>query len=159
VKSKRDVLTLAAALAVPLAVGGLAAWLTADNMRMYDVIIRPPLSPPAWLFPVVWTALYLLMGLASYLVYRSEASAFRKKRALKFYAAQLVVNFIWPLIFFRLERYLAAFFCLALLTLLVLICQVLFQHINKTSGRIFTAYLFWCIFALYLNFGVYLLNQ
>lgn len=150
---------LIGAVALPLAVGGLSAWLTKDGMKMYELMTKPPLSPPGWLFPVVWTVLYILMGLASYLVYMSDASDFRKRRALGFYAAQLAVNFLWPLFFFGIEMYLAAFVCLVVLAILVLICTVLFYHINKTAGWLLVPYLIWCIFALYLNFGVYILKQ
>lgn len=158
VKNKRNIVAFIVALAIPLAVGGLSAWLTAGDMVLYEFVRKPPLSPPGWLFPLVWTLLYILMGLASYLVYRSDASPFRKKRALWVYAAQLAVNFFWPLIFFGAEAYFAAFLWLVLLCLLVFSCAVLFYHIDKNAGWLLLPYLIWCIFALYLNFGVYLLN-
>ena len=158
-EKKGDVRAFIAAVILPLIVGGLSAWLTGDGIKMYALMIKPPLSPPGWLFPVVWTVLYILMGLASFRVYRSCASAYRKKRALGLYIIQLAVNFFWPLIFFGAGAYLAAFLWLALLCLLVFLCAVLFYHVDKTAGRLLCPYLFWCIFALYLNFGVYLLNK
>ena len=82
-------------LLIPLAVGGLAAALTMGSMSQYAALIQPPLSPPAWVFPVAWTILYLLMGLASWLVWRSGVPRAEKKRALTLYGVQLAVNFIW----------------------------------------------------------------
>ena len=157
-KESKNVVGLIAALALPLATGGLSAWLTKDGMRMYALMDKPPFSPPGWVFPAVWTVLYVLMGIASYLVCTSGASAFRRKRALTAYALQLAVNFLWPLLFFGLEMYLAAFICLLILTVFVFVCTVFFYHISKTAGWFFVPYLIWCIFALYLNFGTYLLN-
>ena len=100
---------LAVSLAAPLAVGGLAALITKDNMLMFEVIEKPPLAPPGWLFPVAWTILYILMGLASYRVWTSDARKAQKQTAGVYYALSLVFNFGWPIIFFNAEKYLAAF--------------------------------------------------
>ena len=86
---------------IPLAVGALAGWLIRDGMIYYKAMVMPLLSPPGWVFPVVWTLLYILMGIASCLVYCADASQPRKKRALILYGVQLIVTFIWPLLFFR----------------------------------------------------------
>ena len=116
------------------------------------------MSPPGWVFPVAWTVLYILMGLASYLVALSPASRDRRERALSIYALQLAVNFAWPVIFFKLSAYGAAFFWLLLLLALVLFTQLLFRHISSTAGKLLLPYLLWLLFALYLNLGVWLLN-
>lgn len=88
-------------LLIPLSVGALAGALTMGSMAQYAALAQPPLSPPGWVFPAVWTVLYLLMGLACYLIWTSEAPQAEKKRALTLYGAQLVLNFIWPLLFLR----------------------------------------------------------
>lgn len=132
--------------------------LTKDNMIMFDYVKKPPLSPPAWLFPVVWTLLYILMGIASYLVYSSHAPQKRKSSALTFYAAQLLFNFGWSIIFFNLGEYLFALVWLCILWLLILITAVLFFRINKKAGILLLPYLLWVSFAGYLNYGIYLLN-
>ena len=157
-KNKFKIIPLLISLAIPLAVGGLSAFLSGSSMTMYDSFVKPPLSPPGWVFPLAWTALYILMGLASWLVYTSGASPVRIQRSLSFYAVQLALNFFWPLIFFRLRMYLTAFLWLAVLWVLVLICTVLFRYIRKSAGQLFLPYLIWCSFALYLNLFVYLLN-
>ena len=149
---------LVPALLLPLAVGGLAALLTGSAMDSYSGVARPPLSPPGWVFPVAWTLLYILMDIASYIVASSSVSRERKERALCVYALQLAVNFAWPVIFFKLSAYGAAFFWLLLLLLLVLATELLFKHISKTAGKLLLPYLLWLLFALYLNLGVWILN-
>ncbi len=146
------------ALLLPLAAGGLAALLTGGAMDSYSQVQRPPLSPPGWVFPVVWSILYLLMGLASYLVLTAPVSGERKERALSFYALQLAVSFAWPVIFFKLSAYGWAFFWLLLLLLLALAAQLLFKHISAAAGKLLLPYLLWLFFALYLNLGVWILN-
>ena len=143
---------------LPLAVGALAAVLTRSGTEAFEYLKKPPLSPPAWLFPVAWTLLYALMGAASYLVCVSPASPARKKRALTVYGIQLAVNFFWPLLFFTLEAYLPAFLWLVLLWLLILLTVTMFRYISGTAGRLLVPYLLWVSFAGYLNLGIYLLN-
>ena len=84
-------------LCLPLAVGGLAAALTMGSMAQYSALPQPPLAPPPWVFPVAWTVLYLLMGLASRRIYRLHTA--ESRRALRLHYAQLGANFVWPLLF------------------------------------------------------------
>ena len=146
-------------LAVPLAVGGAAALLTRGGFRDFGALRQPPLSPPAWVFPAAWTALYIIMGIASYLVALSGKYPSRVERALTLYAVQLAMNFCWPLIFFGLQLYLAAFVWLVLLTLLVCLTALRFRYISKLAGLLMLPYVAWLAFAGYLNMGVYLLNR
>ena len=145
-------------VAVPLAVGALAGFLSRKGMESYQGMYKPLLAPPGWVFPVAWTILYVLMGVASYLVYSSAASPERIRRAMAAYALQLAANFIWPLIFFVLHAYLAAFIWLILLFALALVCALRFGYIDARAGKLMAPYLFWLFFAAYLNLGVYLLN-
>ena len=145
-------------LLVPLAAGGLGAWLAGGFGESYDAMYKPLLSPPGWVFPVVWTAQYLLMGYASWLVLMSEASEPRKRRALTVYAVQLGINLLWPLFFFRLGWTLFAFLWLLLLIAAVLACRLLFRHIEKRAGDLLLPCLIWLFFAAYLNLGVVILN-
>ena len=142
-------------IAIPLAVGGISALLARDSMAAFAALNKPPLSPPGWLFPVVWTILYVFMGIASYLVLTSEKP---NSTALNVYFVQLVFNFLWSTIFFNLELYLFAFFWLVLLWILVLITTILFYQISKPAGYLMLPYLLWLSFAGYLNFAIYLLN-
>ena len=144
---------------IPLAVGGLSALLTKDNMIAFQYIKKPPLTPPASVFPIVWTILYALMGIASYLVITSNAPASDKKSAILFYGLQLIFNFFWSIVFFNLEAYLFAFVWLIILWLLIIVTTVKFYRINKTAGLLLLPYLIWVSFAAYLNYGVYRLNK
>lgn len=155
---KLDWKKLLLCLGIPLAVGGLSAALTAGGMAEYEQMVKPPLSPPGWLFPVVWTILYLLMGWASYRVLTSGKPADQVKKALFFYGAQLAVNFLWPLVFFGLGWYLAAFFVLVVLWALVFWTMRLFSRLDALAGDLLLPYLLWLSFAGYLNVGVFLLN-
>lgn len=145
------------ALAIPLAVGGLSA-LVSGGMSDYAQLNQPPLSPPGWVFPVVWTALYLLMGYASYRIYTSDAPQEQKKRALLLYGAQLVLNFLWSPIFFGLQWRLLAFVVLIGLWVLIAMTLRAFSQIDETAGDLLLPYILWVTFAAYLNLGAYLLN-
>ena len=149
---------LLVSIAIPLAVGGLSAFLTKDSMMDFEALIKPPLSPPGWLFPAVWTILYVLMGIASYIIYQSRGNAIIKRSALSAYALQLFLNFFWSIIFFNLKNYLFAFIWLIALILAIVATMLRFKRISGAAFYLLIPYLIWCIFALYLNFGIYLLN-
>lgn len=144
-------------LAIPLAVGGLATLLS-GGMDSYEILNQPPLSPPGWVFPVVWSILYLLMGYASYLVCTSGKPEEEIRRALVLYGIQLFLNFLWPIVFFGFGWYLAAFFVLLALWLSIYLTMQQFSAIHERAGDLLLPYLVWVTFAGYLNLGVYLLN-
>lgn len=143
-------------LAIPLGVGALAGILTKDSMMQFSLLNKPPLSPPGWLFPVVWTVLFLLMGYASYLVSRSDSV--QKRPALILYAIQLIVNFFWSIFFFSFEWYLFSFFWLVLLWVLILLTIRAFWRISPVAAILLIPYLLWVTFAGYLNLAIYFLN-
>lgn len=147
-----------ACIALPLLVGGLSALLTGENMRLFEMVNKPSLSPPDWLFPIVWTILYTLMGIASYLVLTGEGSREEKAGAISVYLYQLLVNFLWSTWFFNFRWYLFAFFWLVLLWILILITLIRFYRISKPAGYLMIPYLLWVTFAGYLNLGIALLN-
>lgn len=155
---KIDKKRLIICLAIPLVVGGAAGLLTMNSMEAFEALNQPPLSPPGWLFPVVWTVLYVLMGIASYLVSVSDAPQEEKARALWTYGIQLAFNFLWPIAFFNLKWYLFAFLWLVILWILILITALRFGRIRKPAGYLLVPYLLWAAFAGYLNLGIYLLN-
>ena len=149
-----------AAAAAPLGVGILSALLTFQNMMSFDQLIKPSITPPSWLFPTVWTILYLLMGIASYLISVSaKASASEIQQALFSYTSQLIFNFFWPLLFFNLHAYLFAFLWLCVLLFLILLTTLEFFEIDQTAGYLLVPYLIWVTFAGYLNLTIYLLNK
>lgn len=154
---KPNVKKLLLCLGIPLAIGGLSA-LVSGGMSGYDMLVQPPLSPPGWVFPVVWTVLYLLMGWASCRVLHSDAPRKEKLQALTVYALQLTANFLWSPVFFRLEMRLLAFMILVLLWLLICLTIHKFSAIDEKAGDLLLPYILWATFAGYLNLGTYLLN-
>lgn len=155
---KPNIKKLLIALAIPLAVGGVAALITGGGMADYQNLVRPPLSPPGWLFPVVWSILYLLMGYASYRVATSDANPEEIRKALILYAIQLSLNFLWPIFFFGLEWRLIAFFILLALWVAILLTMRAFSAIDETAGDLLLPYIIWVTFAAYLNLATYFLN-
>ena len=145
-------------LGIPLAVGGASALLS-GGMDAYKTVVQPPLSPPGWVFPVVWTVLYLLMGYASYRVLTSGAATEDIKRALTFYGIQLFLNFLWSPVFFGLQWALAAFFILVAMWVMIYLTIREFSKIDELAGDLLLPYILWVTFAGYLNLGVYLLNR
>ncbi len=141
---------------IALAVGGLSAFLTGGGSDLYSEIVQPPLSPPSWLFPVVWTLLFVLMGISSSIICLSTGPA--KRSALTVYGLQLAVNFLWSIIFFNLRAFYFAFFWLLLLLLLIIIMIYKFYKINKTAAYLQIPYLIWVSFAGYLTLAIALLN-
>lgn len=137
---------------LPLAVGGAAAVLTMDAMAQYSALPQPPLAPPAWVFPAVWTVLYLLMGAASRRVHCLGTQ--ESRNALMLYYVQLAVHFVWPLLYFRAQEYAVAFWWLLLLLALVLAALSAFSRLDKAAGRLLMPYAAWLLFAAYLNYSM-----
>lgn len=139
-----------------LAVGGLGALASHSAMETFESLVQPPLAPPGWLFPVVWTVLYILMGISAAIIYTSPQGD--RRGALGIYAAQLAVNLGWTVLFFPFGLYLAALIWLLALILLI-VCMILrFCRIDPRAAYLQLPYLVWCLFAAYLNFGIYVLN-
>ncbi len=155
---KFDLTRFLTLLLIPLSVGAVSGVISGDGMDGFSEMAKPPLSPPGWLFPVVWTILFILMGVSSYLVASADVDPTQKRIALIFYGIQLFFNFFWSIIFFNLEWYLFAFIWLIILWVLILVTTVLFWRISKLAGYLLLPYLAWVTFAGYLNFAIYLLN-
>lgn len=151
--------TLLFALFIPLLIGGASAVLSAQGMATYGSMEKPPLSPPPWVFMVAWTILYLMMGLASYFIMVSDVDLRSKAAVLVVYSLQLMMNFMWSILFFNKKMYLVSFIWLIIMWLLILICTFRFYSISRIATYLFIPYLVWLTFAAYLNFGAYLLNM
>jgi len=143
-----------------IGIGALSGLLSMGAMSDYAGFVKPPLAPPAWLFPIAWSILYLLMGISLYIIRTKEGvSDGDRQRAVVIYLWQLAVNFIWPLIFFNLGAYFAAFLWLLLLIVLVILMIRRFYGISKAAAWLNVPYLLWLLFAGYLNFAVWMLNR
>ncbi len=147
------------AIAIPLGVGTLSALLTSGNMSIYSEIVTPPLSPPSWLFPVVWTALYILMGVSSGIVYnKREENPTAARQGLVYYGLSLIVNFSWSIIFFNMRSFLLAFLWIVLLLYLIIRTVISYHKVSPVSSYLQIPYIIWVCFAGYLNAAIYLLN-
>lgn len=141
-----------------LGVGLLSGFLVENSSEIYVNLVKPPLSPPAAVFPVVWIILYILMGISAYLIYVADAPKKEKKEALRLYKLQLAMNFLWSFIFFKFNLYFLAFIWLMLLFVAVLIMIKKFNMIDETASALMVPYALWLAFAGYLNLMIILLN-
>lgn len=144
--------------AIAVGVGALAGLITRQSVKeVFPLLEKPPLSPPAVVFPIVWTALYILMGVGLAAV--KNAGGPESARAERLWWAQLAVNFSWTLVFFLAGAYLAALFVLILLFGLVVAMTAAFGKLSPPAARLQAPYLLWLAFAGYLNAGIWLLNR
>ncbi|MCX7657642.1 MAG: tryptophan-rich sensory protein [Oscillospiraceae bacterium] len=137
--------------------GMLAGFISGPSMKIYQIFSKPSLSPPGFLFPIVWTVLYILMAISAYIIFTSGSE--KRKSALAIFAIQLFFNFFWTVLFFNLQMYLFAFIWLAILWVLILLMIASFYRIDKTAAYLQIPYLLWVSFAGYLNFMVWVLNK
>lgn len=142
---------------IALLVGGLSGLLAKNSMEIYSALQKPALSPPSIIFPIVWTILYILMGISAAMIYNTNDKD--KNTALKTYAVQLIINFFWTLFFFNMQWYLFSFIWLLLLLVVVLIMVVQFYRIKPLAAWLQIPYVLWLMFAAYLNYMVYVLNS
>lgn len=144
---------------ISLGVGGLSAFLIRKNIYIYSLLRKPPLAPPAIVFPIVWTPLYILMGIGSARIFlRKSAYLDDVFDALLNYALQLIFNFLWPIIFFNMCTFLFAFIWLVVLWISIIKMIFKFSKLDTIAAYLQIPYLLWVTFAGYLNFMIYLLN-
>ena len=155
---KRNWKPYAIGILITEAVGALSGWLTRGGMKIYtETAVQPPLSPPSFLFPIVWGILYALLGIGATRIYLAPHSKDRT-RGLNLFATQLIVNFFWSLIFFNAQAYGFALLWLFLLWGLVLWMILTFRKVDPLTAWLQFPYLLWLTFAAYLNYGVWKLN-
>lgn len=161
-EKKKAALTFSVGIAVPVLTGILSSLLTRENMQLFETVKKPPLSPPAILFPIVWTVLYVLMGISSAIVWnKGKASAKSRliaQKGLTYYAVSLVFNFAWSIIFFNLEAYFAALVWLTVMLLFIMAYCSQYKMLSRPAAYLQIPYIVWTLFAGYLNLGIALLN-
>ena len=158
-KIKPYILPYSVAIAIPLAVGILSAFFTKENMSLYSEIHTPPIAPPGWLFPIVWTLLYALMGVSSCMIYLRRAdSPADTRKALTYYAMSLVLNFAWSIIFFNFRIFRLAFVCILALLYLIIRTILEYRKIYPLASYLQIPYAVWVAFAGYLNLAISILN-
>ncbi len=149
--------SLAISLLISLGGGGIVSFFTRDSMDIYNNINQPALAPPGTLFPIVWAILYILMGISAYMIYESRSKL--KSKALVVYGTQLLLNFIWPFVFFEGTMFLVSFIILMVLWLMVLWMISIFYRIKPIAACLQIPYVLWLTFAAYLNLSIYFLNR
>ncbi|MBR5228082.1 MAG: tryptophan-rich sensory protein [Clostridia bacterium] len=147
--------TYAIAILIPLLVGGIVGFIMSGSMD-YDELVKPPLAPPGIVFPIVWSILYVLMGV-SYARLKLQGKVDKNIRLI--YYGQLVVNALWSIIFFNLKLRFVAFLWILLLLALVITMIIKFYNKDKLAGLLQIPYLVWTTFATYLNLFFYILNR
>ncbi|MDH4350872.1 MAG: tryptophan-rich sensory protein [Gemmatimonadota bacterium] len=147
-------------LLIPVAVGAGSGFLTVGAVReWYPSLVRPSFAPPSWVFGPVWTVLYLMMGLAAYLVWRHRAHEDRVRAALALFAGQLVLNGLWSVLFFGVRSPGLALVEIVVLWVAIAATLRAFWQINVPAGALLLPYLGWVSFATALNAGFWFLNR
>ena len=155
---KKSILPLLVFILITLFAGFIGSLFTTPSIASwYAFINKPSFSPPNWLFAPVWSLLYILMGIAAFLIWQKRDNL-KTKPALMFYGIQLILNTLWSIIFFGMHNPGLAFLEIIILWSFILITLIKFYKINKTSGILFIPYLIWVSFASILNFAVWMLN-
>ena len=140
-------------------VGVLSGIVAGNTNSFYQELAKPPLSPPGWVFPMVWAVLYALMGWSAYLIAAAKVSTSEKGCALFLYGLQLLVNFMWSIVFFRLEKLGGSVAVILVLLGLLIGMLLLFRKIRPLAAWLNLPYLCWTAFASYLNIGIWMLNR
>ncbi|MBQ4604800.1 MAG: tryptophan-rich sensory protein [Clostridia bacterium] len=157
---KNKIKTYVISIATALAVGGLSALATADNMDIYSEIERPPLSPPSILFPIVWTILFILMGISAAMIFlKREKNPETARNSLIIYGISLILNFFWSIIFFNMQAFLFAFIWIILLWASILLTIIGYRKISPFAAALQVPYLLWVTFAAYLNLAIFIINK
>lgn len=151
---------LVISLAVPLIVGGLTGLVTSNKIdSWYAGLVKPFFNPPNWLFAPAWTVLYILMGIALFLVLKKGLKKAQVRFAVYIFAAQILLNGVWTLIFFGLESPGWALFEIIFLLLAILLNILFFGRISRLAGYLLIPYILWVCFATALNIGIFILNH
>lgn len=144
-------------LAIPITTGFLSSLFAKNSQAIYQNLELPSFAPSSMVFPIVWTALYILMGIPAYLVYVYGDN--KKYEALKVYLVSLVINFFWSIIFFRLELQIVALAWIIILLITIIYMAIIFYKQNKIAGYLQIPYILWVAFATILNLSIVILNN
>jgi tryptophan-rich sensory protein len=155
----KNIIRFILAVALPMSVGAVAGYFTSTSVKgWYSMVNKPSFNPPDWVFAPVWTLLYIMMGIAFYIIWNKETAAFLKRKAMLFYFAQLILNFTWSLVFFYAEEPGWALVNILLLWSLIAATIYWFSKISVTASRLLIPYILWVSFATLLNFAIWKLN-
>lgn len=155
-----NILKLIISVAIPVAAGAVSGFFTSTGLgSWYQSIIKPSWNPPGWVFGPVWTLLYIMMGIALYLVWKTGAASALKKTAITLFAIQLALNFFWSFIFFNQQQIGWALVEIITMWFAILLTIFSFSKINNTSSWLLVPYISWVSFATILNYTIWKLNS
>jgi benzodiazapine receptor len=157
--NRNNVIKLIVSILVCQVAGGIGALFTTSSIpTWYATLNKPSFTPPSWIFGPVWTVLYLMMGIAAFLVWRKGLNDPQVKTALIIFVVQLALNALWSFLFFGLRSPLAGLVDIVLLWVFIMLTIVLFIRISTIAGLLLIPYLLWVSFATVLNFAIWRLN-
>lgn len=146
-------------VAITLCIGALGGWATAQSVKTwYPTLNKPSFNPPNWLFAPVWTSLYIIIGIAAYLIWIKRDRIAHFPRTIALYFIQLILNLCWSFIFFYLHEIGFALFEILILLIIIIINAVVFYKIDKWAGLLFIPYILWVSFASFLTYNIFILN-
>ena len=148
---------LACSIAIPLALGLLVGFLTKDSMGIYEQLNKPAMALPGYVFQAIWLILFALLGIASYIIYVSNS--LEKEKALQLYGINILLIFVWPVIFFLFQSYYIAFLIEIILWGVAFTMVSMFTQISRLAGWVLLPYFIWVTYAAYLNFQILLLKH
>ncbi len=137
-------------ISTPFTLAAIPTW--------YSTLNKPPFSPPNWIFGPVWTALYFLMGVAAFLIWKKGLKNKQVKKALTYFVAQLAFNFLWSFLFFGLHSPILGLLDILILWVLILITMIKFYKLSKPAVYLLIPYILWVSFATILNLSIVILN-
>lgn len=144
---------------IPVLGGAFVGYLNRNTMDTYETLKKPFFTPSNIVFPVVWTILYILMGIAAYRIFMRNKQGIDDKGGYFFYLVQIIINFLWSFIFFTFRLYGISFIVLVILLIFILITFIKFIKIDRLAGFLLIPYLIWVSFAGILNFLIWALNE
>jgi len=158
-KKKIDWLKLVISIAIPLLAGFIGSFFTSESVSTwYQTITKPSFNPPSWVFGPVWTTLFILMGIALYLVWTKGWKKDEVKIGIYFFSAQMVLNILWSFLFFYLQKPLYSFIEIIILWLAIFGTILTFYKVDKRTLYLLLPYILWVSFAAFLNLTIYLIN-
>ncbi len=144
---------------IPLLIGAISGFFTSEAVNSwYLTVQKPSFNPPNWIFAPVWTTLYILMGIAFYLIWKSEENTKVKRQAMLFYGIQLGLNFLWSILFFYLQQPGWALVEILFMWGMILLTILWFRKISPTAAWLLVPYICWVSFAIILNYSIWKLN-
>lgn len=159
VNGRFELIGLLKNLEIPLVGGIIISLITKDSMSTYGSLKKSILTPPAFVFSIVWTILYIMMGLAAYRIYMNNKQGKNDYNGYFNYLVQLLINFLWSIIFFNFRLYGISFILIIILLIFIIITVIKFFKTDKIAGILMIPYILWTVFATYLTFYIWMFNE